>query len=143
MIDGVGMCVPEPTELTTCWAMGDPHHRTFDGQRFDFMGTCTYVMAKNCGARGLPAFEVLAQNENRGNRKVSYVGLVVVTVYNTTISAVRSETGYVRGHPRCASVFERSGRDGVPAGLEPQSAQTPQRIELRSVEEVQEAKFPV
>lgn len=91
-------CVPKPQETkSVCWAMGDPHYRTFDGRSYDFMGTCTYVMAKNCGKdHSLPAFEVLAQNENRGSRRVSYVALVTVNVYGTTITIARSETGRVR-----------------------------------------------
>ncbi|XP_072317584.1 IgGFc-binding protein-like [Eucyclogobius newberryi] len=97
MIDGSPMCVPKPKTPATCWAMGDPHYETFDGRRYDFMGTCTYVIAKNCmPSDNLPAFEVLAQNENRGNVKVSYVGLVIVKVYDTTIIVARSERGYVR-----------------------------------------------
>ncbi|XP_078143106.1 IgGFc-binding protein isoform X1 [Centroberyx gerrardi] len=92
-------CVPKPVTSNsgTCWAVGDPHYRTFDGRRFDFMGTCTYVIAKNCAANdNLPAFEILAQNENRGSLRVSYVALVTVKVYGVTITAVRSETGRVR-----------------------------------------------
>ncbi|XP_041845054.1 IgGFc-binding protein isoform X2 [Melanotaenia boesemani] len=99
MSGGYPSCVPKPPKLNigTCWAMGDPHYRTFDGLRFDFMGTCTYVIAKNCGKDSdLPAFEVFAQNENRGSNKVSYVGLVMVKVYGVTITVVRSETGRIR-----------------------------------------------
>ncbi len=99
MKDGYPSCVPKPAENNygTCWAMGDPHYQTFDGRRFDFMGTCTYVIAKNCGKDDqLPAFEVLAQNENRGSLRVSYVAVVTVKVYGFTITVARSETGHVR-----------------------------------------------
>uniref|UniRef100_A0A3Q1GW32 Fc gamma binding protein n=1 Tax=Acanthochromis polyacanthus TaxID=80966 RepID=A0A3Q1GW32_9TELE len=92
-------CVPKQVQQKpgTCWAMGDPHYRTFDGRRYNFMGTCTYVIAKNCGKDdNLPAFEVLAQNENRGSLRVSYVALVTVKVYGFTITIARSETGRVR-----------------------------------------------
>lgn len=61
------------------------------------MGTCTYVIAKNCKADTKEQqFEVLAENENRGNRRVSYVGVVTVKVYGVTITVVRSEKGRVR-----------------------------------------------
>ncbi|XP_061572588.1 IgGFc-binding protein [Cololabis saira] len=96
MSGGVPSCVPK-SKPGICWAMGDPHYRTFDGRRYDFMGTCTYLIAKNCEKDShLTAFEVLAQNENRGSRRVSYVGQVVVKVYDITVVVVRSERGRVR-----------------------------------------------
>uniref|UniRef100_A0A3Q3B389 VWFD domain-containing protein n=1 Tax=Kryptolebias marmoratus TaxID=37003 RepID=A0A3Q3B389_KRYMA len=95
MNDGNPSCVSKP-KFGTCWAMGDPHYYTFDGKRFDFMGTCAYVIAKNCGDNSLPAFEVLALNENRGSRRVSYVGQVIIKLYDLTITVVRSENSRVR-----------------------------------------------
>lgn len=98
MNSGYPSCVSKPVKpmFGTCWAMGDPHYRTFDGKRYDFMGTCAYVIAKKCGDGSLPAFEILALNENRGSRKVSYVGQVIIKVYDLTITVVRSENGHVR-----------------------------------------------
>uniref|UniRef100_H9GN33 VWFD domain-containing protein n=1 Tax=Anolis carolinensis TaxID=28377 RepID=H9GN33_ANOCA len=95
VIDGNAVCVAESEAV--CRAQGDPHYHTFDGKKFDFMGTCTYTIAKTCSRDAtLPTFSVEAKNENRGNPRVSYVGSVTVTAYNITISIARNEVGLVR-----------------------------------------------
>uniref|UniRef100_K7FKH3 Fc fragment of IgG binding protein n=1 Tax=Pelodiscus sinensis TaxID=13735 RepID=K7FKH3_PELSI len=95
MVDGHPVCMAESE--STCWAQGDPHYHTLDGRNFDFMGTCTYTIAKTCGPDStLPPFSIKAKNDNRGNTHVSYVGHVTVEVYNVTVSMVRYEMGFIR-----------------------------------------------
>ncbi|XP_067316856.1 IgGFc-binding protein-like [Anolis sagrei] len=95
IIEGRPVCVPRSE--STCWAQGYHHYHTFDGRTFDFIGTCTYTVAKTCSLdAALPSFKIEAKNENRGNPRVSYVGYVTITVYNITISVSRNEIGFVR-----------------------------------------------
>uniref|UniRef100_A0A8C8TMN1 Mucin-2 n=1 Tax=Peromyscus maniculatus bairdii TaxID=230844 RepID=A0A8C8TMN1_PERMB len=95
MVSGKARCVAESTAV--CRAQGDPHYTTFDGRRYDMMGTCSYTMAELSGEdETLPAFSVEAKNEHRGSRQVSYVGLVTVYAYSHSVSLVRGETGFAR-----------------------------------------------
>ena len=45
--------------LALCSASGDPHYTSFDGLRFDFMGTCEYDFAKDCSVHKLFAVRTL------------------------------------------------------------------------------------
>ncbi|XP_010612839.1 IgGFc-binding protein [Fukomys damarensis] len=92
---GKTKCVTQSTAV--CRAQGDPHYTTFDGRRYDMMGTCTYTMAELCGSdKTLPAFSVEAKNEHRSNRLVSYVGLVTVRAYSHSVTLARGEVGFAR-----------------------------------------------
>ncbi|XP_076431039.1 IgGFc-binding protein-like [Peromyscus maniculatus bairdii] len=92
MVSGKARCVAESTAV--CRAQGDPHYTTFDGRRYDMMGTCSYTMAElHSTKKSLLAFKVEAKNEHRGTNKVSYVRFVTVRAYNHTVSLAYGEIG--------------------------------------------------
>lgn len=98
-----------PTSFGSCQGSGDPHYVSFDGRRFDFMGTCMYLLAGSCGQdAALPTFRVLVENEHRGSQTVSYTRAVRVEAYGVEV-AVRRE------HPSQALVSAspalRGGQD--------------------------------
>ncbi|XP_074469341.1 alpha-tectorin-like [Sebastes fasciatus] len=95
-----GFCRGGPTTLSpqsgTCSVMGTLHY-TFDDYHYNFMGNCTYTLAKNCHVdESLPAFEVETKNMNEGNIQVPTVETVTVNVHGINIQIVRSEFGIVR-----------------------------------------------
>ncbi|XP_063079933.1 IgGFc-binding protein-like [Engraulis encrasicolus] len=87
-----------PITTSTCVASGDPHYTTFDELKYDFMGTCTYLMSKPCNTTSMPHFEVHATNENRNNNdRVSYVAEVLVYVHGMTLSILKGGIFRING----------------------------------------------
>lgn len=101
-----------PNRFGTCEGSGDPHYVSFDGRRFDFMGTCTYLLAGSCGqASGLHIFRVLVENEHRGSQTVSYTRAVRVEALGVKVAVRREYPGRVLVSEGC---LKRGGGAGVP-----------------------------
>ncbi|CAM9326592.1 unnamed protein product [Bubo scandiacus] len=92
--DGKPQCLEQSYGI--CHVHGDPHYNTFDKVTHNFMGNCTYTLAKVCSnSTSLPYFNVEAKNEHRGNTRVSYVREVLVEVYGERIAVVKKEKSQV------------------------------------------------
>ncbi|KAM4703003.1 IgGFc-binding protein-like [Rhinophrynus dorsalis] len=93
--DGRAVCVPNYS--STCWAWGDLHFNTLDSHKFDFQGTCSYILAKYTGEdTSLMPFQVVAKNNNRGNQAVSFVRLVQINVYGENLAIQTEDFGKIR-----------------------------------------------
>lgn len=94
VVDGIRKC--QPVSHSTCQATGDPHYKTFDKKKFNFQGTCVYQLTALCSDDpDLVPFEVLVQNDHRGNKVVSYTKLVQINVYSLSIVITKTHRGMV------------------------------------------------
>ncbi|KAM4694334.1 IgGFc-binding protein-like [Discoglossus pictus] len=92
--NGVPGCYPFTYGI--CRVHNDPHYDTFDRQNHNFMGLCTYTLAKLCGnSSSLPYFNIEAKNNHRGDPSVSFVEKVIVEVYDQNVEIVRHEKNRV------------------------------------------------
>ncbi|KAK0680827.1 FCGBP protein, partial [Pygoscelis papua] len=92
--DGKPECLKQSYGI--CHIHGDPHYNTFDKVMHNFMGNCTYTLAKVCSnTTSLPYFNVEAKNEHRGSTRVSYVREVLVEVYGERIAIVKKKKSQV------------------------------------------------
>nr|XP_060640369.1 IgGFc-binding protein-like [Anolis sagrei ordinatus] len=91
---GIQNCYP--TSFSTCSAIGYSHYHTFDGQSFNFQGTCLYMFAGlTKKSKDLVDFKVLVRNAGQGGSSVSLNKLVTVQVYGMEISMSWTSHGRV------------------------------------------------
>ncbi|XP_043359545.1 LOW QUALITY PROTEIN: zonadhesin [Dermochelys coriacea] len=86
-----------PTASAPCHVSGDPHYRTFDGRRLDFMGPCTYTLARPCGNYMGPWFSTRGGNEARGRRGVSYLRTVYVSLPGASLTLLKGQRTLING----------------------------------------------
>ncbi|KAM3596113.1 uncharacterized protein V6R79_008319 [Siganus canaliculatus] len=93
VVQGLRGCYP--VDYATCMVSGDPHFVTFDGQRYNFEGTCAYEMAAVSSQTNLPQFNVVLQNSGQDKSLGSVVNVVEVTVSGYTIVISKEHPGAV------------------------------------------------
>uniref|UniRef100_A0A914WI23 VWFD domain-containing protein n=1 Tax=Plectus sambesii TaxID=2011161 RepID=A0A914WI23_9BILA len=89
-----GVCTVK-TRQTCLW--GDLHYTTFDGLRFDYLGTCPYTVTQPCGYDIDPYFTIRAQNKQVNNYRVSVISWVELNIHGYVFNIQDNLTLTVNG----------------------------------------------
>lgn len=70
------------SETGVCTSYGDPHYQTFDGQMFNFHGTCRYQLTSDCVSE---KFTIRMRNERRYSNVYAWSKALTIQLGGSTI----------------------------------------------------------
>ncbi|XP_033097307.1 mucin-5AC-like, partial [Anneissia japonica] len=80
----------------TCSAVGDPHYVTFDGQHYNFVGDCSYVLVESCDGLNTD-YSIQVENTKCGLQGYSCTKYVIVNVGATRVKMRQNHIVSVNG----------------------------------------------
>ena len=92
-----------------CSAIGDPHFKTFDGKRYEFQGSCEYILSEDYCGSSSGNYRVEIQNIPCGTSGVTCTKAPVVTLKQIMISFIRGEKPKIEALPGAGDVNLTAG----------------------------------
>lgn len=86
-----------------CSVTGDPHYKTFDGKRYNFMGICSYYLVWN------PDFNVTVDNYACGHADASCTKSVELAFKGVDVKLNQDHQLLVNGREVKLMPYERNG----------------------------------
>ncbi|XP_070564050.1 zonadhesin-like [Ptychodera flava] len=89
------------SEYGICYVWGDPHYLTYDGEKYEFQGQCSYILTESASS-SLTRFKVVVDNEawtTLRDDEVSVTAQLIVTVHGKDIRLLRNLDVYVDDEP--------------------------------------------